>query len=228
MQRHFWKSLTFLTIFGSLLFAACTQQEAQLAEVTSETAKQTLSEEDLAEIPYTEAALLLQPVLQPPTVDQEMAIIQDGVPEEIESKHFHFFDSSGTRYSIWACLDSTNLSIAQKDSLRLATRRFQLCKRLVIHDIRTINRTILASANQERKLLVKAYRSGRITLVQLQQKLLQLVRKTRHALRTHPVKLRHLAQLRHCYHRYLRALHRVLTPAQWQTFIQCFKQIRPR
>lgn len=227
MHTFFWRPTLALTI-GSLLLFLTSCDTGTITEDLQAESPFALSEEELNQMPYVEAALLLNPVLQEPTLDNEMAILIDGAPEQLPDQAFVFFDSTGQRYTIWSCLDSVNLSPSQMDSLTAGTRRFVGCKRFTIHEIRQINRTILAGANLQRATLRTAYQNGRITRIELNQQLRQLALQTRKELKNNPVKLRHLAQLRHCYHRYLRAIHGTLTPTQWTSFKDCFKHIRPR
>lgn len=221
-----WQSHLFI-LMGTVFFttSACNQQPA--ADIQA-----AVEEEDLTvllnDMPYVEAELLHNPVLQAPTLEAPLTILVDGAPSQLEAESFIFMDSTGQRYTIWSCLDSIALTTSQKDSLRIATRRFVACRQGTIQEIRQINRTIIAGANIERAALIKAYRNGQITLRQLKNRLQQLYIKTRFALKNNPVKARHIAQLRACYKRYLRRLHQHLSPAQWSAFIQCFSAIRAR
>ncbi len=227
MNTLFWRPTLTLTIGSLLLFLTACEKGTVTEELQAETQAE-LSEETLNKMPYVEAELLLDPVLQEATETEELAILIDGAPEELPEGRFIFLDSTGQRHTIWNCLDSIQLTQAQKDSIKGATKRFILCKRFTIHEIRQINRTIISGANLERKALIKRYQNGNLTRAALQRELRKLTIQTRIELRNNPVKRRHLAQLRHCYHRYLRALHGTLTPAQWATFKDCFSSIRPR
>lgn len=187
-----------------------------------------LTAEQLAALPFPEGELLTNPALQEATETQELAILSDGVADFEQGRGYAFRDSSGQVHGMWGCLDSLQLTQGQKDSIRQVTGNFMACRAYHIREIRQINQTIISGANLQRQQLIQQYRNGQITQAQLKTALRQLMIQTRYQLRNNPAKQQQMAQLRSCYDRYLRAMHQILTPTQWQQFRDCFLAIRPR
>ncbi len=212
-----------LAMIGALLlfFASC--QNEELTKDLSQNAA-TISDAELDAIPAYDLELLDAPALQPATIDQEMDIVSDGLPVELDEENpTAMRDSSGHRKDLMACLKELDLSEGQKDSIRAISGRLHHCRKYHINAIRIINRTILSQANQERKTLIAKFRRGEITRAELIRALQRLNHRTRYAFRHNPEKMRHMVALRKCFKNYLRALHHILNERQWDDFVTCYK-----
>lgn len=208
----------------SLTLVAC-EKSNPIESIDDPTSQVTISEveEQIASLPDYEAELLKAPVLQEMTEDVEMEILIDGAPTDLEDPFSaaESIDSNGVRHGIFKCLDTLNLSQGQKDSVRAALFRTHQCKKSHIQAIRVINHRIIQNANQQRNQLVRQFVTGQITRAQLVRQLTQLNIQTHRLLRNNSAKQHHLLELRRCNLKFYRALHNILSPAQWQQFIHC-------
>ncbi len=211
-----------IALIGAFLLFLASCQTKDLSQEISESAA-TVSDVELEAIPAYDIELLEEPALQPATIDREMDIISDGLPEELDEENPTMMrDSSGHRKDLMACLQGLDLTQGQKDSIRVAAKHLHRCREYHITAIRTINRSIISQANLERKALIAKYRRGEITRSQLVKALQKLNKRTRYALTHNPEKMRHIKALRACFKNYLRALHHILNPEQWESFKTCY------
>lgn len=213
-----------LSTILAITLVAC-EKSNPIDSVDSSTLSTTQVESQIAALPDYEAELLADPVLQVMDENQELAILNDGAPQDLENPFSaaESIDSNGVRHRIFDCLDALNLTQGQKDSIRGAVFHTHQCKKDHIMAIRMINHQIIQHANQERHDLIQQFINGQITLPQLLHELNQLMRRTHYALINNPVKQHQILELRECNHRFFMALHQILTPAQWQQFIDCFR-----
>lgn len=213
-----------LAMIGALLLFLASCQNKEITKDLSQSAA-TISDAELDAIPAYDLELLEAPALQVATIDQEMDIISDGLPLELDEENpTAMRDSTGHRRDLMACLKDLDLTSGQKDSIHAAATRFHHCRKYHITAIRTINHTILSQANQERKLLIAKFRRGEITKEELIRALQRLNHRTRYAFRHNPEKVRHMIALRQCFKNYLRALHQILDENQWNMFMNCYRQ----
>ncbi len=222
MKKLKMKFLPLAMIGALLLFLASCQNEELTKDLSQNAA--TISDAELDAIPAYDLELLDAPALQPATIDQEMDIVSDGLPVELDEENPTMMrDSSGHRKDLMACLKDLDLSEGQKDSIRAISGRLHHCRKYHITAIRIINHTILSQANQERKILIAKFRRGEITRAELIRALHRLNHRTRYAFRHNPEKMRHMKALRQCFKNYLRALHHILNERQWDDFVSCYK-----
>ncbi len=222
MKKLKMKFLPLAMIGALLLFLASCQNEELTKDLSQNAA--TISDAELDAIPAYDLELLDAPALQPATIDQEMDIVSDGLPVELDEENPTMMrDSSGHRKDLMACLKDLDLSEGQKDSIRAISGRLHHCRKYHITAIRIINHTILSQANQERKILISKFRRGEITRAELIRALHRLNHRTRYAFRHNPEKMRHMKALRQCFKNYLRALHHILNERQWDDFVSCYK-----
>jgi|GEM_PF-5140053 len=213
-----------LAMIGALLLFLASCQNKEITKDLSQSAA-TISDAELDAIPAYDLELLEAPALQVATIDQEMDIISDGLPLELDEENpTAMRDSTGHRRDLMACLKDLDLTSGQKDSIHAAATRFHHCRKYHITAIRIINHTILSQANQERKLLIAKFRRGEITKEELIRALQRLNHRTRYAFRHNPEKVRHMIALRQCFKNYLRALHQILDENQWNMFMNCYRQ----
>lgn len=213
-----------LAMIGALLLFLASCQNKEITKDLSQSAA-AISDAELDAIPAYDLELLESPALQVATIDQEMDIVSDGLPLELDEENpTAMRDSTGHRKDLMACLKDLDLTSGQKDSIHAAATRFHHCRKYHITAIRIINHTILSQANQERKLLIAKFRRGEITKAELIRALQRLNHRTRYAFRHNPEKIRHMIALRQCFKNYLRALHQILDENQWNMFMNCYRQ----
>jgi hypothetical protein len=73
----------------------------------------------------------------------------------------------------------------------------------------------------ERSKLIQAYKNGRINRAQLKQKLADLNKRVRAAIKADQQRIALTKALKDCHAKYLRALKSILTPQQWNTLMKC-------
>ena len=223
--------LKILSLFlGVLFMVSCGKEEITPLEINDVTDIQDLlSEEDLDN---SLALMLDEPEVTDATETIEFDILNEGVPEALEAIDFPEIegfvqDSLGKRDSLklrckrlW---DSIPLTDTQKVQLKAVRSQYLKCKKSSIIALRTIHRSYILKANQAKKKLIQAYKNGDITQAELKQKLVQLNKRTKLAIRNDQQRQAIVIRLRNCHKNYLKAVKSILSPAQWQAFLKCRK-----
>ncbi len=231
-MKNMWKKGVGLWVLAAMVAIGCSKTEEMttpevtddISEVTSsDAAKAPLDESSLV---FPEERLIESPQIQEGNENVPFALIDDGL--EIDE------GASDLTEEMWAEGASDGpcriqgLSDLQKRALRRAHRRYCQCACGIQESIRQIHRQILARANQKLRELVDQFRTGQLTPQEFHQKLLQLIRRTRQALRNNPQKQQLLQALRQCKRNYARAAHGILNDRQFRQWVKCRQARRCR
>ncbi len=179
--------------------------------------------EEAYEYPGLEA--IESPALVEATEETEFAVADDGMPADLGDVETMDFDAllfahhRGLRCNRRALLDSLALTNAQKGMIRKAVSIHHHCLRGAFAKVRAHNIQVVHRGNLARRDLLQQLRSGQITRAEFKRQLSALNKSIRNALINSPDRKRVMQSLRDCHKDYLRALHRILDPAQWQTWV---------
>ena len=204
-----------------LLFSACQKDNTSVLSENIET--MAAKDPQIVQLAIDETALMEMPLFVEGDLDKEFLLINDGIPKKLDDPNGPLTLTPDQQpVPVKPCLDSLNLAQWQLDSIHHALTMRHNCATFHLQQIKQINQQILQNANQHRQQLLNDYNNGLITQQQLHQALHQLRQQTRYAFRHHPAKVQHLQALRGCHRMFFFRLKHILTPAQWQQFIDCY------
>jgi hypothetical protein len=218
------KKLTVLFGLSLMIFITACQKDQNLDEIANEPQVETTDGSEYDDL-FTEVDLLNEPVISDANEKDEFEILNDGLPQDVESpeaeSNTEYRDSNGNTYSLWGCLDSLTLTRLQKKAIVGAVVDRNLCRKYHIIQIRKINHQIIAQANKERNFWMIKYLKGDITLNRLLTELVKIKVKTKYQLRNNPAKQHHIIALKKCNRTYVLKLKHILTPRQWVQYLNC-------
>lgn len=169
--------------------------------------------------------LMEMPELQLATEDEDFAILNDGMPGDLETDLDNMelarvlSHHPGRACNPARLLDSLNLTASQRQLLRQAFIDRHRCTRSFFVRIRTHNRQVLQRAKHARQQLLQDFRSGTIDRQQLHNRLNQLNQSTRTALVNHKERRLLIRNIRQCHQSFLVQLNQILTQPQLRLWI---------
>jgi hypothetical protein len=183
-----------LALAVSLLFTGCQKEDAQ-APADLEFASAEFQLPDLADLETPEV-----------TMGTETAEFKC-TPREASKEKMELLKRA---------LKNLNLDENQRTAVKGFVQQHHACIAEHMTKIKELHTTLLARANAAREDYVKAYKAGRITKAQLEEKLTQLRASLREEMTKHDVKQTHMRILRRCRQELLQKIESVLNPTQLQ------------
>lgn len=152
------------------------------------------------------------------------SVTNSGIPEDYTLTADDMDDDGGKRHSPKRhtnCLKKLNLSDTQKMEIRVALTDFDSCRFADIQQHIDSLKSLIVKIELSRQQLILDYKAGLISRGDFQLGLKGLRADFKVGLIA--IKMQHADHLRDCYKTYLSSLQIILTPAQWQTFVNCRK-----
>lgn len=128
-------------------------------------------------------------------------------------------------HSLIQCLRGLQLSEEQISIARMGLRSYEACKKDAVQRARSIYRELRATYHQRFLRLINAYRNGTLTKSEFKDRVHEL----RADFRTELLQL-HLNErldqaFKQCLREFMRELHGTLTERQWNSFVECYREI---
>lgn len=127
-------------------------------------------------------------------------------------------------HSFVRCLNGINLRDGQKDSIKAALKDYADCKADAVKRARAIYHELEKVYKGKAQDLLAAFKAGKITKAQLEDKMKDLRVAFHKELRAKHLAEKLDAAMANCYKEYLRKLHNILSERQWKAFVACHKK----
>ncbi len=231
------KNLGMLVLIGLIAWSCDRTDGVSDDPVVNNVASQTtVTPEEAENIPVAgeeawvmpEMELMEAPVVREGSETEEFTLVDDGTGVESAEDPLMLWNDDAVQEGRDGPCNIHGLSPLQRRALKRAHRRYCQCACGIHQAIHQIHRQIIANANARLRQLIRKLHNGQLTPQQFMQKVHQLARRVRQAMRNHPQKQQLLRALRTCKRRYGRAAHRILNDRQFQAWLQCSKARRCR
>lgn len=214
---HLRALILLLALPATLFFQSCEKED-----------KQNTSDDPALKADYEMPGLDLieSPLVQDATADADFAILDDGMPADLDARMNEDMDLAVlmNHRPMRHCnrrhlLDSLNLSPTQVQQLKRAVVARYKCTHSLFVQIRSHNHQVLQRAHQARQQLLQDFHNGTITRQQLQRGLHQINQNARQALVTQADRARIVQALRDCHRDFLQHVNGILNKNQLRLWI---------
>ncbi|MDP1726550.1 MAG: hypothetical protein Q8M15_07180 [Bacteroidota bacterium] len=170
--------------------------------------------------------LIQTPELQESTMDLELSIKADGIPEDedmqisLDEKNMEFGSKSKINDGFLKFLKSLNLSAEQKINLKRAIMAHNDCRKDLFAQLKKLNKELITLANKERAELIMKYKKHLITEAQLKRELAALNARIKHALKENPARIRIISALEKCHQEFISHIKSILNREQLELWIK--------
>ncbi len=204
-----------------LMLSSCSKDDNEISQSPQQVDKTALNITD------NPAALdeLIEPILTDPGLEQELAIVNDGLPDQLDEEFSGEFQCIGRKkIRTGRLFDTLDLTSEQKTKMIWAMRQHHKCVYLLQKKMRKLNKEIILKSNAKRDALLKKYKNGDITLNELKASLAKLKFETQKLMKNNPVRKKIIEALKKCHKEYMENVRLILTKDQWNLWIKFHKQ----
>lgn len=215
------KTFLLLSIIAlSFLFLSC-EKDSEITGI-NENDQLVKTIADNGDMPMDYLDLILDPELSEFSIDQDLQILQDGIPvdSELESMDGKGVLSPKLRF----LFDKLNLSKEQMRKLHYAFQKYNKCRFHLFVQLKKLNHEIIKKANDKKHELLKKYKAGQITEAQLKQALHKLKLHTKYLLKNNPARKQIIVNLHKCHKEFIENIRLILTKEQWAMWVKWHKK----
>ncbi len=211
--------------FAAIIFtSSCSKEQTQVSATPASAAELSIPEVDQLALQADEAFINTE--INGGTENEEFSLSNDGIPDqymvsESTADEINTTKRDGNARRLRACLKELELSGEQVAKIRIIFRNYEDCNKYVIGRYRNAMQELTVKMNDKLKLLVKAFRDGRITKEEFEAKVKSL--RTEFQTLKNALAEKSRAALKECYTRLLRGLNQVMTERQWKAFVNCYR-----
>jgi len=211
--------------FAAIIFtSSCSKEQTQVSTAPSIAAELSIPEIDQMLVQADEAFINAE--ITGGTETEDFAVSNDGIPDQYmvsasTADEMIAGKRDGNARRLRACLKDLELSGEQIAKMRILFGNYEDCNKYIISRHRNAMKELTVKMNDKLKLLVKAYRDGRISKEVFEAKVKSLREEFNTLRKTLAEKSR--AALKECYTRLLRGLNQIMTERQWKAFVNCYK-----
>ena len=183
----------------------------------------------LEDFPLPDMDVLQMPVLQESTIDQELSVINEGIPSEetlnlsFDEKSAAFTSAGVTGQDLAKLLNTLQLTREQKVKLHNSIIQYRDCRRELYVKVKRITTEIIEKGNAERKELISKYLKGDISKEQLQKALVALNIRIKKAIAENTDRKIIILQIEKCWKTYVENLRLILTKQQMELLMKWHK-----
>ncbi len=211
--------------FAAIIFtSSCSKEQTPVSATPASANELSIPEVDQLALQADEAFINTDIIGGSET--EEFSLSNDGIPDqymvsESTADEINTTKRDGNARRMRACLKELELSGEQIAKIRIIFRNYEDCNKYVIGRHRNAMQELTVKMNDKLKLLVKAFRDGRITKEEFEAKVKSLRAEFQTLKNALAEKSR--SALKECYTRLLRGLNQVMTERQWKAFVNCYR-----
>ncbi len=223
MKKLNFKLATVIMILPVLLLLNSCRKEDRLRCKSDQNVTTTIPS---AEMQIPDLPLIQLPELQETTMDLELSIKADGIPEDedmqisLDEKTMEFGAKSKINDGFLKFLKSLNLSAEQKLNLKRAIIAHNDCRKDLFAQLKRLNKELITLGNKERAELIMKYKKHLITEAQLKRELAALNARIKNAIKENPARIRIISALEKCHQEFISHIKSILNREQLELWIK--------